>query len=134
MFENKEILLSKNHVLAPTRLTIDGQSVTAVKGQTIFDVATAAGISIPNLCSDPRIKPSGRCEMCAVEVDGKEGTVLSCNTIITSGMVIKTESEALSVKRRGILNKFGLTANIIIGGRDERTNSKTSYDLGSIGG
>jgi hypothetical protein len=29
---------------------------------------------------------------------------------------------------KGILNKFGLTANIIIGGPDERTNSKTSYD------
>jgi formate dehydrogenase major subunit len=95
-----------NHVLAPTQLTIDGQSVTAVRGQTIFDVAAAADISIPNLCSDPRIKPSGRCEMCSVEIDGKEGTILSCNTIVASGMVIKTESEALTVKRQGILKNF----------------------------
>jgi hypothetical protein len=33
-----------------------------------------------------------------------------------------------------ILSKFGLIAKMIIGGRDERTNSKTSYDLESIGG
>jgi hypothetical protein len=35
-----------------------GQKVTAIKGQTIFDAATAADVSIPDLCSDPRINPS----------------------------------------------------------------------------
>ena len=95
-----------NYETAKIRLTIDGQSVTAIKGQTIFDAAAAADVSIPNLCSDPRIKPSGRCEMCAVEVDGKAETILSCNTAVANGMIVNTESQALTKKRQAILDNY----------------------------
>ncbi len=95
-----------NKEFSTIQLTINGQQVLAVKGQTIFNAAAAADIDIPNLCSDPRIKPSGRCEMCSVEIAGEYNTVLSCETPVTSGMVVTTESDALIVKRRTILNKF----------------------------
>ncbi len=91
---------------ATVQLTIDGMKVTALQGQSIFDAATASDISIPNLCYDPRMKPTGQCEMCSVEVEGREGMVLACNTPVASGMVIRTGSEALSAKRRGILDTY----------------------------
>ncbi|MCP3972262.1 MAG: FAD-dependent oxidoreductase [Rhodobacteraceae bacterium] len=91
---------------ATVQLTIDGMKITALQGQSIFDAATASDISIPNLCYDPRMKPTGQCEMCSVEVEGREGMVLACNTPVASGMAIRTGSEALSAKRRGILDTY----------------------------
>ena len=51
-------------------LEIDGQEVTVEKGRTIWDAARAAGIEIPVLCHDPKLKPVGVCRLCAVEVEG----------------------------------------------------------------
>ncbi|MBO34267.1 MAG: formate dehydrogenase subunit alpha [Rhodospirillaceae bacterium] len=88
------------------QLTINGQNATTIKDQTIFDAAAAADISIPELCSDPRTKPSDRCEMCAVEIDGIAETILSCNTAAASGMIVNTESKALTKKRQAILDNY----------------------------
>jgi len=88
------------------QMTIDGKDVSATQGQTIFDAAAAQGISIPNLCYDPRMKPTGQCEMCSVELAGRDGAVLACNTTVADGMVVRTGSDALADKRRGILNTY----------------------------
>ena len=95
-----------NHETLTIQLTIDGHTVSAFEGQTIYDAAAAQGISIPNLCYDPRMKPTGACGMCSVEIEGRDGTVEACNAPVAGGMVVRTGSDALSVKRRGILNTY----------------------------
>ena len=91
---------------AEIRLKIDGQAVGATQGQSIYEAAASVGISIPNLCYDPRIKPSGDCGMCSVEIDGQAGNATACNTPVAEGMVVNTGSEALSAKRQEILNTY----------------------------
>ena len=49
--------------LEPCRLEIDGKSVEAMAGETILAAARRAGIDIPAMCADPRIKPTGVCEL-----------------------------------------------------------------------
>ncbi len=49
-------------------ITINGKEVPARLGQTILDVAIENGVEIPNLCHDARLKPSGSCRLCLVEV------------------------------------------------------------------
>ncbi|MCP5075340.1 MAG: FAD-dependent oxidoreductase [Rhodobacteraceae bacterium] len=95
-----------NHETSTIQLTIDGKEISANQGQTIYDAAAALGISIPNLCHDPRMKPTGKCEVCSVAVEGQDGPVQACNTAVTPGMVIQTGSDALSEKRKGILNTY----------------------------
>ncbi len=88
------------------QLSIDGITVTSVAGQSIYDAAASAGISIPNLCYDARIKPSGDCGMCAVEIDGEGARATACDTLVAEGMVVRTGSPDLSAKRRKILNTY----------------------------
>ena len=73
-------------------LTIDDVDVSAPEGMTILEAAKEAGIWIPTLCYHPKISPSDSCRMCVVEVEGVTRPVPSCNTIVTDGMRVRTET------------------------------------------
>ena len=81
-------------------LTIDGTKVTVKKGTTILAAAEEAGIHIPNLCHDPRVKPFGACRLCFVEIEGAPKPVTACTTEATDGMVVRTGSPAITRLRR----------------------------------
>jgi NADH dehydrogenase/NADH:ubiquinone oxidoreductase subunit G/NAD(P)H-flavin reductase len=85
------------------KLTINGQSVTAKKGQTVLECAKENGISIPNLCTHSSLSPFGACRMCVVEIEGMRGYPTSCTTPAAEGMVVRTDIEALRNLRRNIL-------------------------------
>ena len=63
-------------------VTLNGQEVQARPGQTILEVAQAAGVDIPTLCHDPRLEPYGACRMCLVEVEGARGPMAACGTTV----------------------------------------------------
>ena len=84
-------------------VTINGRQVQAEEGQTILQACRVAGIEIPTLCYEPKLSPYGACRICVVEVDGQEGTPISCGTQITDGMVITTHSERVIENRRLVL-------------------------------
>ena len=103
---------------------IDNTEVTVPEGTTILDAALKSGIYIPHLCAHPSLpiieslKPAEfiyrgnqrldnkntrsyeGCQLCVVNVDGKSGLQRACDTVITEGMVILTEtSEAQEAVR-----------------------------------
>ena len=82
------------------RLTINGQEVEARKGMTVLEVAELAGIYIPTLCSDPDLEPYGACRLCVVEIEKMRGLPTACTTPATDGMVVHTETPAVSKVRR----------------------------------
>ncbi|SMP43451.1 formate dehydrogenase subunit alpha [Anoxynatronum buryatiense] len=84
--------------------TINGQVVQTKEGQTIYEAAANAGIKIPTLCHDERLKPHGSCRICVVEVAGARSLMASCSTPAANGMVIQTESEAVVTARKEILD------------------------------
>jgi predicted molibdopterin-dependent oxidoreductase YjgC len=49
-------------------LEIDGTVVTSEEGATILEAAKAAGITIPTLCYNEKLKPYGACRLCMVEI------------------------------------------------------------------
>ena len=85
------------------RLNIDGQGVTAKKGATILEAALASGIYIPNLCHHPDLVPSGNCRMCIVEIEGRKGQQISCKTEVEDGMIVRTDSQDISLIRQTTL-------------------------------
>jgi len=84
-------------------IVINGTSYKASPGQTVLEVCREHGISIPTLCHDPRLTPSGACMICRVAIDGARGMPLSCGTLAADGMVITTESDELSAARKTCL-------------------------------
>lgn len=81
------------------KLIIDGQEVEVREGVTVLEVAQAAGIYIPALCSDPDLEPYGACCLCVVEIEKMRGLPTACTTLATDGMIVHTETPAVNKVR-----------------------------------
>ncbi len=86
------------------QLTINGKQIEAVEGMTVLSAAKRAGIEIPTLCAHKELTPFGGCRLCIVEVQGFRVPIASCTLPVSNGMVINTQSEALSKSRKFILS------------------------------
>ncbi len=85
-------------------LTIDGRSVTVSAGSTILQAAQKAGVFIPTLCADDKLRPFGACRLCLVEVKGDRRPMLpACTTPATNGMIVRTSSPLIDKTRRNIV-------------------------------
>ncbi len=84
-------------------LTIDGKSVQVELGTTILEAAATVGIKIPTLCWLQKVSPTGACRVCAVEVEGVDRTMTACNTPVKEGISVTTDSPALQVMRRKVM-------------------------------
>ncbi|MFV0442231.1 MAG: formate dehydrogenase subunit alpha, partial [Planctomycetaceae bacterium] len=80
-------------------LTIDGREVSVPPGTTIWQAARQAGIEIPVLCHDPKLKPVGVCRMCVVDV-GERVLAASCVRECAAGMTASTSSLKVEQHRR----------------------------------
>jgi len=85
------------------QIKINGIALDVAVGTTILEAAAQAGIEIPAMCYDPRLKPYGACRMCLVEVAGARGPVAACTTPVRDGMDIATTSEEIEGLRRTAL-------------------------------
>jgi formate dehydrogenase major subunit len=79
-------------------LEIDGRSVTAPEGTSIYDAARQAGIDIPVLCHNERYDPVGVCRMCVVDTGGRIFAA-ACVRPCEDGMKVKTSSPDLERSR-----------------------------------
>jgi formate dehydrogenase major subunit len=88
---------------APTKLvevtpqtitfTLDGKTIHAFDGETIFKAATRHGIDIPHLCYKDGMRADGNCRACVVEVKGERVLAPSCCRNATAGMEVQANSE-----------------------------------------
>ena len=62
------------------KLTIKGIEARVKKGTTILQAAHNVGIYIPTLCYHPSLPSDGNCQLCLVEVEGREDLPLACIT------------------------------------------------------
>ncbi len=86
------------------RLTINGQGVRVKKGMSVLEAAQAAGIYIPTLCADPDLEPYGGCRLCVVEIEKMRGLPTACTVPADEGMIIRTETPAISKVRRSAVD------------------------------
>jgi NADP-reducing hydrogenase subunit HndD len=81
------------------KITINGDVVKVKSGTTILNAARSIGVDIPTLCFLEEINEIGFCRLCVVEVEGEQDLVSACNTEITNGMVIHTDSDKVIKSR-----------------------------------
>ena len=80
-------------------LTIDGRAVRVAEGTSLWEAARQAGIEIPVLCHEPRLRPVGVCRMCVVDV-GERTLAASCVRACQPGMQVQTSSPEVEGHRR----------------------------------
>jgi len=105
-------------------LTINDTSIMVPEGSTILEAATSADIYIPTLCYHPSLPTSKGlepcdfvyrgdtkiisdsqdayegCKLCIVEVEGTDESQTACNTPVTDGMTVRTETPEIQTQRR----------------------------------
>jgi predicted molibdopterin-dependent oxidoreductase YjgC len=86
-------------------LSIDGKSVMAKDGVSLYDVISMTGKIIPAMCYHYTFDPFGSCGMCLVMQEGKKAPVRSCTAKAAAGMVIRTEGEDLFLARKKAVEK-----------------------------
>jgi len=102
-------------------LTIDGRKVRGSPDKTILDVAKENGVHIPTLCNHPRLRATGACRICVVDIGRPDRLEAACTTLVYAGMVVNTASERVVRVRRtnlelilsnitgaGAVNKYGV--------------------------
>ncbi len=81
--------------------SLDGDTVEARPGESIWRAAKRSGVDIPHMCSglNKHYRDDGNCRLCMVEIDGERTLAASCKRQPTPGMKVKTSSRR-AVKAR----------------------------------
>ena len=84
---------------------LDGKTVYADKGQSIWDVANGQGLKIPHLCHKPKpgYRPDGNCRACMVEIEGERTLAASCIREPQLGMVVNSASLRAEAARKMVV-------------------------------
>ncbi len=90
---------------AAIELSIDGQTITAKDGVSLYDVVSSTGRNVPAMCYHYTFDPFGSCGMCLVMVEGKKAPVRACTAKATAAMVVRTEGEDLFLARKKAVEK-----------------------------
>jgi NADH-quinone oxidoreductase subunit G len=79
---------------------IDGQPVTARKGQMVIEVTDRIGTYVPRFCYHEKLSVAANCRMCLVEVEKAPKPMPACATPVAEGMKIFTRSpRAISAQK-----------------------------------
>lgn len=84
---------------------LDGKTVEAHPGETIWQVNRRLGHTLPHLCyrHEPGYRPDGNCRVCVVEIVGERVLTPSCKRTPTPGMKVITQSERAQRSRHLVM-------------------------------
>src|SRR5438046_3757149 len=71
---------------------LNGDTVSALAGETIIQAAVRHGIDIPQLCYKEGMRPDGNCRACMVEIKGERVLAPSCCRAPAQGMEVSSQS------------------------------------------
>ncbi|HUV52046.1 MAG TPA: 2Fe-2S iron-sulfur cluster-binding protein [Dehalococcoidia bacterium] len=91
-------------MLQYVKVSIDGATIRAIKGNSVLDAAIEYGICIPHLCHVPYLSDIGACRLCIVEhvENGRSKVTTSCTLNVEDGMVIRANSDKIRNLRRNL--------------------------------
>jgi NADH-quinone oxidoreductase subunit G len=85
------------------KFTIDGKQIEVAPGTNVLKAALDNGIHIQHFCWHPDLPVDGNCRTCMVEVEKMPKLQIACNTVVTEGMVVHTNSpKAVEAQRTAL--------------------------------
>jgi len=85
------------------KIEVNNNTLYANPGDTILDVLSRNGMSVPTLCHMKGLFPTGSCRMCVVEVEGRRNLVTACSEPVCEGMKVQTHSSRVIESRKTIV-------------------------------
>lgn len=87
------------------KITINGQEVTAPKGELLIEACEMNGVYLPRFCHHRGLTPQASCRMCVVRVDNPKIPKLqtACTMPVSDGMVVTTESQEVEEVRAAMI-------------------------------
>jgi NADH-quinone oxidoreductase subunit G len=90
------------------RITVDGTDIEVAEGRTLLQALDDAGVlmngvDVPHYCWHPKLSIDGSCRLCQVEVEGVPKLQIACNTPVTDGMVVRTDTPRVQQAREGVM-------------------------------
>ena len=125
-----------NGAAGPISFTLDGRTVQAEPGETLWEVARREGTLIPHLChADAEdYRPDGNCRACMVEIDRERTLAASCIRRPEPGMVVRTGTDRAVRARRGVMELLLADQPEREVGRDRSSRFWQMADLQAIAG
>ena len=84
-------------------LTIDGVPVSVPKGTLLVEAAKTVKQEIPVYCYHTKLGPAGLCRVCLVEIEGTPKLQIACHTVVTEGMVVRTQGAKVDAGRAMVI-------------------------------
>lgn len=84
-------------------LTVNGKTLQVDAGTSVFNAAMEAGIFVPHYCYHVDLSVAGVCRMCMVEIEKNPRLQISCNTVATEGMVVRTDTQKVKDTVKNVL-------------------------------
>ena len=96
---------TNNKVGKPVSFSLDGKTVEAQPGETIWQAAARHGTDIPHLCyrDSDGYRADGNCRACMVEIEGERVLAASCIRTPTEGMVVHSENHRAKTARKMVM-------------------------------
>ncbi|MBL0142921.1 MAG: formate dehydrogenase subunit alpha [Betaproteobacteria bacterium] len=82
---------------------LNGETISAIEGETIIQAAKRHGVDIPHLCYKEGYRPDGNCRACMVEIKGERVLAPSCCRNPSKGMDVSSVSERAVHSQRMVL-------------------------------
>ncbi|MCO5103833.1 MAG: formate dehydrogenase subunit alpha [Burkholderiaceae bacterium] len=117
----------------PVPFALDGEALSALPGESLWQAALRHGVEIPHLCHTEGLRPDGNCRSCVVEIDGERSLAASCCRAPTPGMQVRAQSPRARAAQRMVLEL--LLADLPDAGyqwRDGPLERKTPESIASI--
>lgn len=111
-------------------IVLNGNAFSFEPGETILDVARRSSIDIPTLCHLKGAAPTGNCRVCVVEVEGESNLLPACDTPVSSGMKVNTESAKVVEARKLIIQLMLSSGNHNCAIRGSEGNDWTKFQMG----
>ena len=81
-------------------IIIDGKEVKAPPGENLLKILKRERAGVPYYCYHAGLSVAGACRMCMVEVEKAPRPVIACNTFVSEGMVVNTQTEKIKEIRK----------------------------------
>ncbi len=84
-------------------IEVDGQTLTANKGQMLIDVTDDNDIYVPRFCYHKKLSVAANCRLCLVEIEKVPKLMPACATPVMDGMKVKTRTQAAFEGQKSIM-------------------------------